>query len=84
MSTAPTEFAPEETSELFAGLADTGKFHFAMSTRWDEDNKPSYRQVFESEDFPKWFESLTTYIGGQIAYLVKKAPTTPKVFVPES
>jgi len=82
MSSSPTEFAPEQT-KLFAELADCGKFHFAMSTRWDEDNKPLYKRVFESDDFPKWFESLTIYIAGQIAYLVKKAPVTPKEFAPE-
>lgn len=83
MSNPSTEFAPEQTSELFAGLTDSGKFHFAMSTRWDQDIKPSYKQMFESDDFPKWFQSLTTYIAGQIGYLVRKTPKTPQEFAPE-
>lgn len=81
----PTEFAPEEESELFAGYADSGKFHFAMSPLWDKNKESSHKQLFESADFQKWFASLTKYVAGQIAYLVKKAPpAVAKEFVPES
>lgn len=79
----PTEFAPEEKSELFAGYADSGKFHFAMSSLWDKNNASSHKQLFEPADFPKWFDGLTKYIAGQVAYLIKKAPpSVAKEFVP--
>lgn len=74
------EFLPEQKSELFVG-ADCGRFHFAMAPLWDKTKTPSYKQVFEADDFPKWFRSLTKYIGGQIAYLVRHAPTQ-KEFTP--
>jgi hypothetical protein len=83
VSNPSTEFAPEQTSELFAGLTDSTKFHFAMSTRWDQDIKPLYKEMFETNDFPKWFQSLATYIAGQIRYLVSKSPQTLQEFAPE-
>lgn len=84
MISPSTEFAPEQTSELFAGLADCGKFHFAMSPLWDQHIKPSYKQIFDSDDFRMWFENLANYIAGQIAYIIKKAPSaTPREFVPQ-
>lgn len=84
MISEPTDFSPRETSQLFAGIADCGKFHFAMSQHWDQDKKTVYKQVFESDEFPKWFESLTKYIAAQIAYLIRKAPTPPRNFTPEA
>lgn len=67
------EFIPERESELFVG-PDCGRFHFAMASMWDKSKSPSYKHVFEAGDFPKWFASLTKYIAGQIAYLIKHAP----------
>lgn len=70
------EFSPESESELFAGLADCGKFHFAMTSLWEKNEMPPYKKrLFNSDDFPKWFKSLTTYIAGQIAYLVSHMPS---------
>jgi len=78
------EFAPYEPSQLFAGYADCGHFHFAMSPLWEKDNPNAYKQDFESSDFPLWFDNLTKYVASQIAYIMMKAPPTPmKEFVPE-
>lgn len=64
----PPDFTAEPESELFASLVDYRKFHFAMTSF------PEQKQVFQSDDFQKWFESLTKYIAQQIAYIVLKAP----------
>lgn len=80
-----TEFIPYQKSELFAGYADSGHFHFAMSPLWAKDTTCAYKEDFESTNFPAWFDNLTMYIAGQIAYIVKKAPPAPvKEFVPEA
>lgn len=78
----PTAFDPGRKSELFADFADSTKFHFAMSPLWEKGKTLSYKQVFETADFPQWFDNLTKYIASQIAYVVKKAPTPVKPFVP--
>jgi hypothetical protein len=83
----PTEFSPEQSQQLFPGLADCGKIHFAMTSMWEKNETPSYRKrLFDSGDFPKWFKNLTNYIAGQITYLVSRMPpeATPesKAFVP--
>jgi len=71
------EFAPEQKSELFAGLVDCGMFHFAMTSLWEKSEIPPYKKrLFDSDDFPKWFKSLTNYIADQIAYLVSHMPPT--------
>lgn len=83
MSASSTEFAPYEKSDLFAGRADSGKFHFAMSPLWAKDKPCAHKEDFESADFPIWFDNLTKYVAAQIAYIVGKAPSTPaKVFAP--
>lgn len=76
------DFAPERKSELFTGLADCGKFHFAMSSLWDEKGVLPLKTLFRSDDFPKWFDALTTYIAGQITYLVSRAPSPKREFEP--
>jgi hypothetical protein len=71
------EFAPEQKSELFNGLVDCGMFHFAMTSLWEKSEIPPYKKrLFDSDDFPKWFKSLTNYIADQIAYLVSHMPPT--------
>jgi hypothetical protein len=55
---------------MFSGIADCGEFHFAMTSLGDGQ----FRHVFDSEAFQRWFAALTGYVGGQIAYLVKKTP----------
>jgi len=36
----------------------------------------SDKDTFASdEDFPKWFEALTTHIAGQIAFLARRDPS---------
>jgi hypothetical protein len=66
-----TEFSPSvQESEIFSGLADCGKFHFAMTSLGDGQ----FRHVFDSEEFQRWFAALTGYVGDQIAYLMKKTP----------
>lgn len=82
-----TEFSPEQPAELFPGLVDCGRFHFAMTSMWEKSETPAYRKrLFDSTDFPNWFKSLTNYIAGQIAYLVKhvSSETAPEAtaFVP--
>ncbi|MGP8175837.1 MAG: hypothetical protein ACLP7O_14990 [Terracidiphilus sp.] len=81
------EFSPEAEIGLFAGLPDLGKFHFAMASLWEERDALSYRKrQFDSNQFPKWFKSLTDYIAEQISYLVSHMPTsgvtTIRDFVP--
>jgi hypothetical protein len=70
------EFLPEQTGDLFSGLADYGKIHFAMTTLWDERDVPPPKRLFDSDEFPKWFAGLTNYVAGQIGYLVKKMPAS--------
>jgi hypothetical protein len=82
-----SEFSPEQPAELFPGTVDCGRFHFAMTSMWEKSEIPPYRKrMFDSADFPNWFNSLTNYIAGQIAYLVKHASleTAPEAiaFVP--
>jgi hypothetical protein len=68
------KFVPDQKSELFIG-PDCGRFHFAMAPLWnDKIGSPSYKQVFGADDFRKWFRSLTSYVAGQIDYLLDKAP----------
>lgn len=79
----PTEFSPGPGTDLFSKIADCGKFHFAMTAQWDKTTAASHKQVFESNEFPKWFDSLTRYVAEQIAYLVAKAPpAVPAEFAP--
>jgi hypothetical protein len=64
-----TDFAPSgQESEIFSGLADCGKFHFAMTSLGDGQ----FRHMFDSEEFQRWFAALTGYVGDQIDYLAKK------------
>lgn len=79
----PREFEPGGRSNLFAGLADHSRFHFAMTSLWDKSRMPCHKQLFDPPDFPEWFRSLTTYVAGQIEYLLSKAPPPkPAEFVP--
>ena len=79
----PGEFVPEPENEIFVGLADCGKIHFAMTSLLDEKGTSTRKQVFESTQFQGWFASLTNSIAGQIAYVVAKAPATPiQEFIP--
>lgn len=65
------EFVPEEKSDLFADSADCSRFHFAMTSLWEEKAiPPNMKQTFDAEGFPKWFENLTQYIAEQVAYTV--------------
>jgi plasmid stabilization system protein ParE len=77
------EFASEQDGELFVGLIDCGKLHFAMSSLGE---RASIKKEFDSEEFSKWFESLMRYIADQIAYLISRVPdaATPaaRVFRP--
>ena len=79
------EFDPEQKTELFDELVDCRGFHFALTSLWDKKNNESRpKQLFESDDFLKWFEQLTIYIAGQIEYMVSKMPSAAvKEFVPE-
>src|ERR1039457_3132445 len=72
-----TEFSPEPENDIFAGIADCGKLHFAMTALWSDKRVSTHKELFDSADFPKWFASLTKYIAGQIAYVVSKSPPTP-------
>lgn len=79
----PREFSPQPDNEIFAGIADCGKIHFAMASLLDEKDISSHKQLFDSADFPKWFAGLTRYIAGQIAYIAEKAPASPiREFIP--
>lgn len=79
----PAAFDPGRKSDLFGDFADSTKFHFAMSPLWEKGKPLSHKQVFETADFPQWFDSLTKYVAGQIAYIIKKAPSAAKDFIPE-
>lgn len=82
MINEPVEFG--QKSEFFGDYPDCSKFHFAMSPLWEKGKALSHKQVFETADFPKWFDNLTKYVAGQIAYIVEKAPAMPaKDFNPE-
>lgn len=61
----PSEFTP---GFLFPSLPDCGDIHFAMTSL----GTPEYRCLFDSGEFEKWFEGMTAYVGGQIAYIVGK------------
>jgi hypothetical protein len=79
-----TEFSPEREGDIFAGLADSGKFHFAMTSLLEESQAVGYKELFEASDFARWFRNLTKYIAAQIAYIVSKAPPAPaSEFVPD-
>jgi hypothetical protein len=72
---AVREFSPEAEAGLFAGLPDFGMFHFAMTSLWEECDEPPYlKRQFDSDQFPRWFRSLTDYIAEQISYLVSHLP----------
>lgn len=74
------EFKSVEEGEIFAGLLDCGRIHFAMTSLG-----PMQKQMFQSDDFQKWFDSLTRYVSEQIEYLISKGPAAaPKDFVPET
>ena len=78
------EFAPESHTGLFEGVVDCGMIHFAMTSLWEKAENPPYmKRVFDSEDFPKWFQNLTQYIAGQIALLVRHTPIEDAPFVKE-
>jgi hypothetical protein len=68
-------FVPEAGSDLFTGLADPARFHFAMTSLWEEGKKAPYQKCqFNSEQFPKWFKNLTEHIADQISYLISHMP----------
>jgi len=79
---AVRDFNSGQESDLFLELADCGKFHFAMVSLWDEHDVSPHKRLFDSDDFPKWFEALTTYIAGQISYLVLRMPSPHREFEP--
>ena len=77
------EFIPEP-ERLFARFADSGDFHFAMSSLWAKDKPCAHKEDFESDNFPIWFDNLTKYVAAQIAYIAGKAPSMrAKIFAPE-
>jgi hypothetical protein len=74
------DFKSAEESEIFAGLLDCGRIHFAMTSLG-----PVQKQMFQSDDFQKWFDSLAKYVSEQIQYLMSKAPAPAlKDFVPDT
>lgn len=71
------EFAPDEESEYLPGLVDCGRFHFAMTSLWESTDDPPYKKrLFDTDNFPKWFDNLTDYIAGQVNYLVSHMPAS--------
>lgn len=81
------EFVPDEKSEFLPSLVDFGRFHFAMTSLWEKTEEPPYKKrLFDTENFPKWFDNLTKYIAGQVEYLVSHMPEmatpTNRVFEP--
>lgn len=73
---AVQDFSPPAESELFRGLVDCGRFHFAMTSLWEKSNNPPYKKrLFETDDFMLWFDSLTRYIAEEIGYLASLMPT---------
>lgn len=80
-----SEFNPQpEVSKLFSGIADCGKFHFAMTSLWETNDVPPPKRVFDSHDFKKWFAGLTRYIASQLAHLADKMPAASPTFTPQS
>ena len=74
-SSAVRDFVPEETS--LPGLLDCGRFHFAMTSLWEENAESPYtKRTFDTDNFPRWFENLTNYIAQQVDYLVSHMPET--------
>jgi len=73
--TPSTDFSPENETDMFAGIADCGKIHFAMTSLLN--TPPIYKELFQASDFSKWFANLTKYIASQITYIVAKAPSGP-------
>jgi hypothetical protein len=81
--TPPTEFSPEGETDIFSGIADCGKIHFAMTSLLQSSTPATHKELFQAVDFPKWFANLSKYIAAQIAYIVAKAPSAPPAeFVP--
>lgn len=85
---APTgEFSAEVNAQIFTGLPDLDRFHFAMSPLWDPKKNPSQKISFDSSDFEKWFDKLAQYIATQLAYICTKSRSTTatvKDFIAES
>lgn len=80
---AVTDFRPDST-EIFSGSADCGKFHFAMTSLWEPKETPPYRKrIFDANSFPRWFESLTIYIARQIEYLMSLMPSQAGIEIKE-
>jgi hypothetical protein len=73
LTSPPGDFSPGFEGEIFSGLADCGRIHFAMTSLLDED-PASRKQLFDSMDFQRWFAGLTKYIAEQIAFVVSKTP----------
>ncbi len=68
------EFGAETKSSNFAGLSDLGKFHFSMSSFFDDRGTTQHKQGFQSEqELTEWFRSLNHYIAGQLAYICTKS-----------
>ncbi len=61
---------------LFEGVRNGGLMHFAMTSLWEEKEIPPYRKrLFNSDDFPKWFDNLIRYVAAQVRYVVGHMPT---------
>jgi hypothetical protein len=72
--TAPTgEFNPENKSEIFVGVAELSRFHFAMSPLWHESDKVPHKTWFDSDAFESWFANLVDYIAKQLVYVCGKS-----------
>jgi hypothetical protein len=81
--TPSTEFSPEGETDIFSRIADCGKIHFAMTSLLQSGTPPTYKELFQAADFPKWFANLSKYIAAQIGYVIAKAPSAPPAeFVP--
>lgn len=74
--TPSTEFSAEVETDMFSGIPDCGKIHFAM-TSLQSRTPATYKELFQSGTFVKWFANLTKYVAAQIAYIVAKAPSAP-------
>jgi hypothetical protein len=78
------EFSPDPPTEIFGGLADCGRVHFAMTSMLNDADAPGHKQVFGAEQFEVWFSNVTRYIAGQVAYIVEKLPSGRiREFIPE-
>lgn len=76
-SEAATEFVPDKESAFFSGIADCGRFHFAMTSLWEKSGTPPYRKkLFDSNDFPNWFDNLAIYIADQVSYILSHLPAS--------